>query len=85
MVAVAVVLRSELAHLPIPLVLGEWVLEWSDRVCASGVLKGSQTSGPRHSQAPHFVTSNCSAEVLVGVEAMAFQDPSSIGDSAVSR
>lgn len=85
MAAAAVVLRSELAHPPIPLVLGEWVLGWSDQACALGVLKGSQTSGPRHSQAPHFVTSNCSAEVLVVVEAMASQDPSSIGDSAVSR
>ena len=85
MVAVVVVLRLELARPPIPSVLGEWVLEWSDPVCALEVLKGSRTSGPHHSQAPHFVTSNCSAEVLVEEEVMAFRGPSSIEDSVVSH
>lgn len=87
MVAVVVLLLGfELAHPPIPSVLAEWVLEWSDPVCALGVLKGSRTSGPHHSQAPHFVTANCcSVEVLVEVEAMAFRDPSSIEDSVVSH
>lgn len=84
-VAVAVVLRFELVHPPIPSVLVEWVLEWSDQVCALGVLRDSRTSGPHHSQAPHFVTSNCSAEVLVVEGAMAFRDPSSIEGSVVSH